>query len=108
LHIKSLDSFVQLVDGRPTAAVQLDGDGGFELVNPRRELIARAKVSFGQPAAGHTVFNVGGSAVAIGVGECPRPIMIDCGPGADCFFVYAPQPGADSNRATRRRRGSTS
>jgi serine/threonine-protein kinase len=102
LHIKALNCFVARSGGRPSSAVQIDGDGGFDLINPRSQPLGGGRVSFGSPAAGHTLFRIGAETVAVGLEECPDAILIDYGAGAECHFVYA-RPARDPGRGRWRK-----
>jgi eukaryotic-like serine/threonine-protein kinase len=93
IHLKSLSSFIAFAGGRPTSAIQMHGDGEFDLVSPGQQVLAKARLSLGGPAAGHTVFQVGHEAVALVLDECPEVVLVDFGPGRACHFVYAPGPG---------------
>lgn len=109
VHVKGLNCFVARRGGRPSPAVQLLESGAVDLVLPNHSVIARADVSFGSPAAGHTVFAVGDRAVAVSLEECPRVICADFGPGAECLLIYHPPIAHDaaSPGAPRRRKKST-
>lgn len=90
-HIKGLNCFVRRVNhGPPTGAVELRREDSIELVAANRQVLAGARLLFGSPAAGHTVFSVGDRLIAIDVEECPRVISLDFGPNAECVFVYEP------------------
>jgi hypothetical protein len=93
IHIKPLSSFIAISGGRPTSAIQVGGDTEFDLISPGSQVLARARLALGSPAAGHTVFRVGNEAVAVGLDECPEIILIDFGAGRPCHFVYTPGPG---------------
>ena len=93
IHLKSLSSFIAMAGGRPTSAIQLSGDGEFELVSGGQQVLAKGRLSLGGPAAGHTVFQVGHETVALGLDECPEVVLVDFGPGRACHFVYTPGPG---------------
>jgi serine/threonine protein kinase len=101
VHLKGVSCFVARRGGRPTAAVLIDRDGDFDLVSPRSQVIAGGRLARGSPAAGHTVFQIGTELVAIGVDDCPDPVLIDWGPGGECHIIYAA-------RRVERRRGSRS
>ncbi|HTM20458.1 MAG TPA: serine/threonine-protein kinase [Kofleriaceae bacterium] len=92
LHIKGLNCFVARVDGRPSPAIQLDDDDGVVLCAPDRKLLAEATASFGSPAAGHTLFHLGGDAIAVATDDCPRVVALDFGPGAESLLLFTPPP----------------
>jgi eukaryotic-like serine/threonine-protein kinase len=105
LHMKGLSSFLGKPGGRPTMAVQLDRDTMLDLYGRGNTVTGRVRVSFGKPAAGHTVFRFGDESVAVGLDECPDPVLIDFGGGAECALVYTPvyTPEADPRRNRRQR-----
>ncbi len=111
LHIKGLSCFVGVNDGRPSAAVQLYTDGVLHLVLPNQQRIASARVSFGNPAAGHTLFVIDGEPVALSVDDYPCAIAIDFGPQAECVFLFRPPAYTGQTtapkRAWRRRKPTT-
>jgi serine/threonine protein kinase len=92
-HLKSLSSFIAHPGSRPTGAIQMYADGEFHLVSPGSQVLAKCRLSLGGPAAGHTVFQVGHEAIALGLDECPEVLLIDFGAGRACHFVYTPGPG---------------
>ena len=104
LHVKGLSSFIGKKGGRPSVAVQLDGDAMLDLYGHGTTATGRVRVSFGTPAAGHTVFRFGEETVAVGLEDCPDPVLIDFGGGAECALVYAPvyNHATDPHRARRR------
>ncbi len=103
LHVKGLNCFVSLRGGRASRAVQLYGAGDIEFMLPNQEPIAHARVSFGTPAAGHTVFEIAGRAVAVSLEECPLVIAVDFGEQSDCLFIYQPPRVAAPSKRSRRR-----
>jgi len=112
LHAKGLSCFVARGGDRAAAAVQLEESGSIDFVLPNQQRIARATVSFGSPAAGHTVFDIGHEKIALSLDECPRVVLLDFGPNAECFIVFQPpasraQESAEARSARRWRRGST-
>jgi hypothetical protein len=104
IHVKGMSCFVAKAGGRPTVAVQIDGDAMLDLVNTDNAPAGRIRVTTGAPAAGHTVFRFGDEHVAISTEECPDVIVIDFGQGAECAFVYTPGvlPVADRGRKRRK------
>ncbi|RMH43474.1 MAG: serine/threonine protein kinase [Deltaproteobacteria bacterium] len=106
--VKGLSCFVARGGARPSVAVQLFESAPVEFVQPNGEVVARADIDLGRPAAGHRVFDVGGVPVALSVDQCPQAVVLDFGPDAECVFVYAPPARAmGSARATGRRRRSS-
>ena len=104
LHVKGLSSFVGKKDGRPSVAVQLDADAMLDLYGRGNTVIGRVRVSFGTPAAGHTVFRFGDESVAVSLDECPDPVLIDFGGGAECALLYTPvYTAATDPRRSRKR-----
>ncbi len=103
VHVKGLNCFVSLRDGRASRAVQLYGAGDIEFMLPNQEPIGRARVSFGTPAAGHTVFEIAGRSVALSLEECPLVVAVDFGDQADCLFIYQPPRIATPSKRSRRR-----
>jgi serine/threonine-protein kinase len=98
IHLRGLTSFIRAPGGRPTGAIQLQTDTDFELISPGQHLLAKGRLALGGPAAGHTVFQVGSEAIALGLDECPEVVLIDFGPGRACHFVYTPGPGLARTR----------
>jgi len=98
LHVIGLDCFVARDGGRPSPAVQFARAGTLQIVNPARKPLAEASVSPGKPAAGHTIFDVGGRSVALSLDDHPYPLAVDFGPGAECLFVFADKPGGGNAR----------
>ncbi|MBL8624630.1 MAG: serine/threonine protein kinase [Myxococcales bacterium] len=103
VHLKGLSSFLGKKGGRPSVAVQLDGDAMLDLYGRGNVATGRLRVSFGTPAAGHTVFHFGDESVAVAVEECPDAVLVDFGGGAECALVYSPvyNPMADQRRRRR-------
>ena len=91
-NIKGLNCFVKRAKGRPTRAVELSRDARFQLVANNLQVLGTGRLLVGSPAAGHTVFPVGDLMVAIRTDECPRVILLDFGPNAECVFIYVPMP----------------
>ncbi|MEZ4402148.1 MAG: protein kinase [Kofleriaceae bacterium] len=88
LHIKGLSSFLGKKGGRPSVAVTLDGDAMLDLYGRGNTVTGRVRISFGAPAAGHTVFRFGDESVAVSLDECPDPVLVDFGGGAECALVH--------------------
>lgn len=103
VHLKGLSSFLGKKGGRPSVAVQLDGDAMLDLYGRGNVATGRVRVSFGTPAAGHTVFHFGDESVAVGLEDCPDPLLVDFGGGAECTLVYSPvyTPLAEQRRRRR-------
>jgi serine/threonine-protein kinase len=93
IHLKGLSSFIAHPGQRPTSAIQVHGDAEFTLVSGGQQVLATCRLSVGGPAAGHTVFQVGPEAIAVGLDDCAEVLLIDFGPGRACHFVYTPGPG---------------
>ncbi|MBK9031942.1 MAG: serine/threonine protein kinase [Myxococcales bacterium] len=104
IHVKGLSSFIGKKGGRPSVAVHLDGDAMLDLYGHGTTASGRVRVSLGLPAAGHTVFRVGEESIAVSLEECPDPILVDFGGGAECALVYTPvyNSATDPRRARRR------
>ncbi len=107
VHLKPLSCFIALPGGRPTSAVQIAADSVFDLTTPRQDILARAYLALGSPAAGHRVFPLGAEPIAIGVEECPEVVLIDFGTGRGAYFVYTAGPGQQRASAPPSRRGPT-
>ena len=90
VHIKGLSCFVMPKGGRPSSATQLSRPGRVRLLDKRQRPLADVVVSFPRPAAGHNVFQVGDSLVAVRHDQAPRVFALDFGPRAECYFVYKP------------------
>lgn len=90
LHVKGLSSFVGKAGGRPSVAVQIDRDAMLDLYGRSNTAIGKVRVSFGTPAAGHTTFRFGAETIAVSLDECPEPVLVDFGGGAECAIAYAP------------------
>ena len=103
IHVKGLSTFLGKAGGRPSVAVQLDGDAMLDLYGRGNVATGRVRVSFGTPAAGHTVFRFGDDSIAVGLDDCPDPVLIDFGGGAECALVYTPvyNPLTDPRRKKR-------
>ena len=102
IHVKGLSCFVAKQAGRPSVAVQVDGDAMLELYGRGSAAIGRVRISLGAPAAGHTVFRFGDDNVAVGLEECPDVVLVDFGGGAECALVYTPVYNSSSARRGRR------
>jgi serine/threonine-protein kinase len=100
LHVKGLSCFVAIGNGRPSSAVQFEQDGVLELLLPNRAVIARARILFGRPTAGHHLFTVAGETVALSSDAHPRAVVVDLGPQAECLFLCA-TPSSDSGARRR-------
>lgn len=90
LHVKGLSSFVSKAGGRPSVAVQIDRDAMLDLYGRSNTVMGKVRVSFGTPAAGHTTFRFGAETIAVSLDECPEPVLVDFGGGAECAIAYAP------------------
>ncbi len=101
-HVRGLNCFVKREGGRPTGAIELEHEGRVDLVANNLKPMATAQVSFGNPAAGHTVFPIGDRLIALRSEECPRVVSLDFGPQAECVFVYVPSKMRGRRLWTRR------
>jgi serine/threonine-protein kinase len=90
VHVKGMNCFISLNDGRPTAATQLGSPGRFDLVAPNRDVLARARVLFATRTEDYLTFQVADQAVAVDMVDCPYAVALDFGPGAECLFIYSP------------------
>jgi hypothetical protein len=90
VHIKGLSCFVIRKGGRPSSATQLSSPGRVRLLDKRQQPIADIAISFPRPAAGHNVFQVGESLVAVRHDQAPHVFALDFGPRAECYFIYKP------------------
>jgi len=104
--IKPLTCFVAEAGKRPSPAVQLDHNAFVDFVLPNQKPIARARVSFGRSAAGHTVFALDNVDIALATEEYGSVVALDFGPGAQCFFVFTKsgaQAQTNPEKAQKRR-----
>lgn len=90
LHVKGLSSFLGKPGGRPSVAVQIDRDAMLDLYGRSNTVVGRVRLSFGTPAAGHTTFRFGDESVAVSLDECPDPVLVDFGGGAECAIACPP------------------
>jgi serine/threonine-protein kinase len=100
LHIRGLNCFVRPPGGRASGAGQLDADGRLELVAADQRVLATVAVGFGQPAAGHQRFAIGGVHVAVELEDGPA-VALDFGPGAECLLIREAPPPAERGRRRR-------
>jgi serine/threonine protein kinase len=103
IHLKGLNAFVSRVGGRPTSGLNVQEDTDIDLVDLRNKPLMRLHLSFGQPAAGHTIFQLGQESVALDASECPNPILVDSPSQNQSFFVHARGAGANEEDRKRRR-----
>jgi eukaryotic-like serine/threonine-protein kinase len=88
VHVKGLTCFVAILGGRPSPAIHVDRSTDVALVTPRAQEIGHLRIAQGVPSTGHTLFQIGGETVALGVEDCADPILFDFGPGSEAYFVY--------------------
>ncbi len=88
VHLKSMSSFIAPVGGRPSSAMQLERDAGFDFISPNHKMLARARLIFGYSQGAIAVLPLGGRAVIFDKVDCGDPICVDFGPGATSYIVY--------------------
>ena len=88
VHVKPLTCFVSSDGRRASSAVQVSETSFLNLMLPNRRAIARARVCFGRAAAGHTVFALDATEVALSHEEFGTIVAFDFGPGSRCFFSF--------------------
>ncbi len=88
VHLKSMSSFIAPVGGRPSSAMQLDRDAGFDLISPNHKMLARARLTLGYNQNTSSVVALGGRAVIFDKQDCGDPICVDFGPGSSAYIVY--------------------
>jgi hypothetical protein len=88
VHIKSLSCFVAHHGGRPSPAIHCDRDADIELVTPRAQPLAFARMTVGHPGAMDTPFLVGAERITVSRDELADPILFDFGPGSEAYLVY--------------------
>lgn len=108
VHLKGLTTFVAILGGRPSPAVQLDQPSDIALVTPRAQEVGHIRVAIGsmQPD-GHRVFPIGTELVVLANDDASDPILFDFGPGSDAYFVYTrgrPRPASTPPQLKPRRR----
>lgn len=88
IHLKSMSSFIAPVGGRPSSAIQLERDAGFDLISPNHKMLARARLILGYSQGPHAVVALAGRAVIFDQQDCADPICVDFGPGSTAYIVY--------------------
>ena len=88
VHLKSMSSFIAPVGGRPSSAMQLERDAGFDLISPNHKMLARARLILGYRQGLQAVVALGGRAVLFDPQDCTDPICVDFGPGSTAYIVY--------------------
>ena len=88
VHLKSMSSFIAPVGGRPSSAMQLEREAGFDLISPNHKMLARARLIMGYSQGPHAVVALGGRAVIFDKVDCSDPICVDFGPGSTAYIVY--------------------
>lgn len=88
VHIKSLSCFVAHHGGRPSPAIHCDRDADIELVTPRAQPLAFARMTIGHPGVMDTPFLVGAERITVSRDELVDPILFDFGPGSEAYLVY--------------------
>ncbi|MEZ4360917.1 MAG: protein kinase [Kofleriaceae bacterium] len=88
VHIKSLSCFVAHHGGRPSPAIHCDRDADVELVTPRAQPLAFARLTLGHPGPSETPFLLGAERISVARGDLADPILFDFGPGSEAYLVY--------------------
>jgi eukaryotic-like serine/threonine-protein kinase len=97
VHVKSLSCFVAHYGGRPSPAIHCDRDADVELVTPRAQPLAFARLTLGHAGQTETPFLLGSDRISVGREDLVDPILFDFGPGSEAYLVYtqgrvAPRP----------------
>lgn len=88
VHIKSLSCFVAHHGGRPSPAIHCDRDADVELVTPRAQPLAFARMTFGHAGSVETPFLLGSERITVAREDLVDPILFDFGPGSEAYLVY--------------------
>lgn len=88
ITIKGITSFVAKAGGRPSRAVIISADEYIDLIDPRKRLLGRIRVSFGLREAGAHHFQLGNHHVVVDPVECPNPVVIDSPTHHQSFLLY--------------------
>ncbi|MBK7535307.1 MAG: serine/threonine protein kinase [Myxococcales bacterium] len=100
VHIKSLSCFVAHHGGRPSPAIHCDRDADVELVTPRAQPLAFARMTIGHTGSVETPFLLGAERITVARDDLADPILFDFGPGSDAYLVYT--QGRPAPRLPRR------
>jgi serine/threonine-protein kinase len=87
IHLRGLNCFL-LKAGRPTSAIEVDGDQEVELVSISRDRIDAVRVAFGHGSEHLRIYQFSDTAVAVPHGDAIRSVMLDFGPGRELVLVY--------------------
>jgi serine/threonine protein kinase len=101
IHIKSLSCFVAHHGGRPSPAIHCDRDADVELVTPRAQPLAFARLTIGHPGHAETPFLIGSERIAVRREDLADPILFDFGPGSEAYLIYT-QGRTASSKIPRR------
>jgi eukaryotic-like serine/threonine-protein kinase len=90
VHIKGLSCFVAPTGGRPSPAIQVDQDVGFDLIAGNSKVIASGVVSLPVSSAEGDRWVYAGIAQTFSVSkeDCGNALCVDFGPGFSTYFVY--------------------
>lgn len=88
IHIKSLSCFVAHHGGRPSPAIHCDRDADIELVTPRAQPLAFARLTIGHPGHAETPFLIGTERITVRRDDLVDPILFDFGPGSEAYLIY--------------------
>jgi len=88
IHIKSLSCFVAHHGGRPSPAIHCDRDADVELVTPRAQPLAFARLTIGHPGHAETPFLIGSERITVRREDLADPILFDFGPGSEAYLIY--------------------
>lgn len=88
IHIKSLSCFVAHHGGRPSPAIHCDRDADIELVTPRAQPLAYARLTIGHPGHAETPFLIGSERITVRREDLADPILFDFGPGSEAYLIY--------------------
>lgn len=88
IHIKTLSCFVAHHGGRPSPAIHCDRDADIELVTPRAQVLAFARLTIGHSSPVDTQFLLGAERIVLARDDLIDPILFDFGPGSEAYLIY--------------------
>lgn len=88
LHVKGLNCFVAKGAGRPSAAVDVDGDTELSLVAPDRRVMDTVRLGFGVADVRGRHYALASARLSIPTGAADSAVLLDFGPGRDLVLVH--------------------
>src|SRR4051812_35351704 len=88
LHIRGLNCFVAVAEGRPSSAITVDATDCVDFISTLGEPVARATVTLATEGIERTAITLAGHSVVVPRSECASLAAIDFGVGSSCYLPY--------------------